>query len=92
MAVDPKFAASLIEQLGGKIVEHESLRFDLPLRDVERVVPQLNALNIGCRRIQEWTTTDHRGPISVVRIACTNTPAGKVRGEIEHSTLQKFGF
>jgi hypothetical protein len=92
-SIDPRFAASVIEQFGGRIVEHESLRFDLPLARVSDVVPRLNALNIGCRKILEWTETGPQGPHGVVRLVATNTPANEVRGQVQtNSTLSKFGF
>ena len=75
------------------MIEGETLRFDLPLADVQRVIPQLNNLGVGCKRVLEWTETGPQGPHSVVPVACVRTPAGQVRGQVEtNSTLSKFGF
>jgi hypothetical protein len=92
IAHDPKLVAGLVTSLGGRVIESETLKFDLPLRDVGTVVSQLNSLGVGVRKLQEWTESDHTGPHNVVRLVCTRTPSDQVRGRIENSTLQKFGF
>jgi hypothetical protein len=92
IADDPKMVAGLVTSLGGRVIEGETLKFDLPLRDVATVVPKLNELGVGVRKLQEWTESDHRGPHNVVRLVCTKTPSDQIRGRIENSTLQKFGF
>jgi hypothetical protein len=92
IAHDSALVANLVQQLGGKIVEGDTLKFDLALRDVGAVVPKLNELGVGVRKLQEWTESDHRGPIGIVRLVCTRTPADQVRGQLENSYLSKFGF
>jgi lysophospholipid acyltransferase (LPLAT)-like uncharacterized protein len=64
IAHDPKLVASLIEQLGGRVIEGETLRFDLKLSQVEKVVPKLN----------EWVLAAvafRSGPKAIIRARTT---------------------
>ena len=92
MSHDSNLVANLVQQLGGRIVEGESLQFDLKLSQIGDVVPKLNELGVGVRKQMEWTESDHTGPHNVVRLVATRMPSDQVRGRMENSTLQKFGF
>jgi hypothetical protein len=45
--------AGVVTQLGGTMVPASTFRFDLPLSEVRTVVPKLNQLGVGVRKISE---------------------------------------
>jgi hypothetical protein len=65
--------AGVIQSLGGTIVPAATLQFDLPLSQVRDVIPRLNELGVGCRKLSERV---EENPIrmfsdqSIVRIEC----------------------
>ena len=62
--------AGLIQHLGGTLVEHSTLRFDLPLSEVRRVIPRINELGVGCRKISERVENGVQGTHGVATIEC----------------------
>jgi hypothetical protein len=54
MIDDPNTLAGIVRGLGGVVLEgSRTFRFDLPLAKVREVVPRLNDLGVGCRKISE---------------------------------------
>jgi hypothetical protein len=51
---DPAALSRVISDLGGRVIEN-SWRFDLPLSEVKDVVPRLNKLGVGVRKVRERT-------------------------------------
>lgn len=62
--------AGLIQHLGGTLVEHNTLRFDLPLSEVRTAIPRLNELGVGCRKISERIEMGVQGTHGVATIEC----------------------
>lgn len=56
MIDDPNALAAFISNLGGKPIEHESFRFELPLSQVREIVPKIcNTLDgVGVRKVDEY--------------------------------------
>ena len=50
---DPNALASVVTGLGGSVIPGRTFRFDLPLGSVRDVVPRLNELGVGVRKISE---------------------------------------
>lgn len=90
---DPAVIAAMIEQLGGKVIPGETMRFSVPMRDMPKIVKPLNDVGIGCRKVSEKTECDWRGPHNAVVIACTKTPSDQASAANDaNSTLSRFGF
>jgi hypothetical protein len=73
MAVtDPDALAAIIESLGGTVVPHKMLRFELPMSKIRQVVPQINqATGLRVEKISERVDTgDPCGP-DKVQTVCT---------------------
>jgi hypothetical protein len=51
---DPKALSRVISDLGGRVIEG-TWRFDLPRAQVSDVVPRLNKLGLGVRKVRERT-------------------------------------
>ncbi len=66
---DPNTLAAVVTSLGGTVIPSETFRFDLPLDQVRDVVPRLNELGVGCRKIYE-RVEDHP-----TRLRCPQTVA-----------------
>jgi hypothetical protein len=58
IANDPQALAQFVRHLGGEIVEAPTFRFEIPLAETRRVVPEINKLGLRCERISERTGTD----------------------------------
>jgi hypothetical protein len=50
---DPGTLANIVRTYGGTPLVGETFRFDLPLASVRDVVPRLNELGVGVRKISE---------------------------------------
>jgi hypothetical protein len=50
---DPQTLANVITGLGGTVIPGDTFRFDLPLEMVREVVPKINQLGVGVRKISE---------------------------------------
>ena len=50
---DSNTLAGIIQSLGGRVVPANTLQFDLPLSEVRNVIPRLNELGVGCRKVAE---------------------------------------
>jgi hypothetical protein len=70
---DVNVLAGVIQSLGGTLVPAPTLQFDLPLAQVRDVIPRLNELGVGCRKLSERVEenpTKMFSDQSVVRIEC----------------------
>lgn len=50
---DPNTLAGVVTQLGGVVLPGRTFRFELPLSEVNTVVPKLNQLGVAARSISE---------------------------------------
>jgi hypothetical protein len=74
---DPDALVGIIEGLGGQVCrDTRTFCFDLPLENVRSVVPKLNELGVGCRKVSEHVADRpySYGIQSVARIECTRQP------------------
>jgi hypothetical protein len=69
LADDPKTLAKLIASLGGTVIDGDTFRFDLPVRDVREAVPKINAMGLGVRKISERVAQDQNGTHNVMTLA-----------------------
>ena len=76
IANDPQALASYVRHLGGEIVEAPTFRFEIPLAETRRVVPEINKLGLTCERISERTGTDPKNgnAITVATIELRRQP------------------
>jgi hypothetical protein len=58
IADNPEALAGFVRHLGGEIVEAPTFRFEIPLAETRRVIPEINKLGLRCERISERTGTD----------------------------------
>jgi hypothetical protein len=77
MIDDPNTLANVVTGLGGTVIPGPTFRFDLPLADVREVVPKLNQLGVGVRKVSERTEdnpTKLRSPMTVatLELYCPN--------------------
>jgi hypothetical protein len=54
MVSDPGALSKVITELGGTVIDN-TWRFDLPLSQVKDVIPRLNQLGVGVRKVRERT-------------------------------------
>jgi hypothetical protein len=65
---EPQALARLIESLGGTITSNDS--FSFPVNQTKDIVPKLDQVGIGVRRVQEYVSTNPRsGKIENVCVA-----------------------
>ena len=50
---DPRALAVLVEGLGGTPLVGQTFRFDMPLEKTREIVPRLNELHLGVRKVSE---------------------------------------
>ena len=79
IADDPQALAGFVRHLGGEIVEAPTFRFEIPLAETRRVVPEINKLGLRCERISERTGTDPNNGNAARSPLSSSTPAGKER-------------
>lgn len=76
--VNPHTLAGVISELGGRVINGPSFRFELPQEDVREVIPRLNQLGLRCERVGE-RVSDHPRQInrqcSFVTIALFKEPS-----------------
>jgi hypothetical protein len=52
---NPAALAELVAGLGGTVIPADTLIFDLPVEKVQEAVPELNRLNLGVKKLGEYT-------------------------------------
>ena len=92
IADDSALVANLFQQLGGRIVEGESLQFDLKLKRDRRRGAKIKPVGCWCQKIAGVDHVGSYGCAQRCELVATRTPSDKIRGEMENSTLAKFGF
>jgi hypothetical protein len=61
LADNPEALGKIIEHLGGTPIPHERFRFEIPLSEARRVIPEINRLNIRCEKVGERQGSDLNG-------------------------------
>jgi hypothetical protein len=61
LADDPKTLVGVVTALGGTPVEARTFQFELPASKVREVVPKINQMGLGVRRVSERQSDDGRG-------------------------------
>ncbi len=71
---NPDSLAQIVTSLGGSVIYGApTLQFDLPLEKAREVIPELNKLGVGCRKLRERTgdhPTQLSTPMSIATIEC----------------------
>jgi hypothetical protein len=69
---DPDALTAIIESLGGTVVPHRMVRFDLPLSKVREAIPRLNALTgLRVEKVAERQDSGDAGSIDKVQSIAT---------------------
>jgi hypothetical protein len=75
LADDPQALAGFIRHLGGQPIEHRTFRFEIPLGEVQRVIPEINKLQLRCTKVSERQDNDANGKAcSVATIEISRQP------------------
>jgi|SRR5271165_3797736 len=62
MPIDSQSLAGLVRHLGGEPIEHKNFRFEAPLGEMRRIVPEINRLgDLQCVKVDERTGSDING-------------------------------
>jgi len=62
MSIDPQWLARYVSDLGGDVqYDTPNFRFELPLSEVRRVIPEINKLGLACDRVSERQGRDVNG-------------------------------
>ncbi len=80
---DPNALANIVTSLGGSVIYGApTLQFELPLEKARQVVPELNKLGVGCRKVRERTgdhPTQLSTPMSIATIECYRPAEGELK-------------
>ena len=66
---NPQTLAGIVQGLGGTVLPGATFRFDLPLASVRDVIPRLNELGVGCRKVDERVEQDPLRPLRTQSMA-----------------------
>jgi hypothetical protein len=81
VTTDPGALAAIVTGLGGRVINGDVFRFDLPLESVREVVPKLNEMGLGVRTISQ-RIEDHPTklftPQTVARLELYRPPEEKL--------------
>jgi hypothetical protein len=61
LADNPEALAAYIRHLGGEPIEHRTFRFEIPLGETRRVIPEINKLGLRCTKVSERQDNDSNG-------------------------------
>jgi hypothetical protein len=76
LADNPDALAAYVEQLGGEVIPGRTFRFEMPLSETRRIIPDINKLGLRAEKISERQTSDANGhAISVATIELRRAPA-----------------
>jgi hypothetical protein len=68
--------AAYIRHLGGEPIEHRCFRFEIPLGETRRVIPEINKLGLRCTKVSERQDSDINGKAcSIATIELKRQPA-----------------
>jgi hypothetical protein len=80
---NPKALAAYVESLGGEVLPTETFRFNMPLAETRRIIPEINKLGLACTKVNEFTGNDANGK------SCTIVTIGLSRQPEETSEYQQ---
>jgi len=84
IADNPDALARFVEHLGGQIVEAPTFRFEIPLAETRRVIPEIARLGgLRCERVSERVGTD---PINGT---CQSVVTIEIRRKLEEDEHRK---
>lgn len=88
---DPNTLAAVITELGGTVIPGPTFRFELPLSEVRTVIPKINELGVGVRKISEYQTDDPKKLFSSMSIATLELyhPQEKPEGELREAWFKR---
>lgn len=66
---NPDTLAAVVAGLGGTVIPGPTFRFDLPLSEVRTVIPKINDMGIGVRKVGEYQTDNPRKLFSTMTVA-----------------------
>jgi len=76
LADDPNALAAYVRHLGGEPVEHARFRFEAPLSEMRKIIPELNRLGLRCDKVAERQDSDLQGrACSIATIELRRQPA-----------------
>jgi hypothetical protein len=61
IADNPNALAAYVEHLGGTPLEHSQFRFEIPLAETRRVIPEINKLGLRAKKVDERQGNDING-------------------------------
>jgi hypothetical protein len=76
IADNPDALAAFVENLGGTIVAAPTFRFQIPLGETRRIIPEINRLGLKCERVSEHQGVDpyNGNAISIATIELRRQP------------------
>ena len=76
LADNPDALAAFVRHLGGTPVEHPRFRFEIPLAEARRIIPEVNKLGLRCEKVGERQDSDPNGrACSIATIQVYRQPA-----------------
>jgi hypothetical protein len=66
---DPNTLAGVVQSYGGEVIPGPTFKFNLPLEKVREVIPKLNQLGVGCRKVSEFVTDNPTKLFSPMTVA-----------------------
>jgi len=58
IADNPEALAAYVRHLGGEPIPHRTFRFEIPLSEARRVIPEINKLGLRCEKVSERQGND----------------------------------
>lgn len=75
IADDPQALAAFVRHLGGEPVAHRTFRFEMPLAETKRIIPEITKLNLRCEKVAERQDNDLQGKAcSIATIEVSRLP------------------
>jgi hypothetical protein len=87
LADNPQALAAFVRHLGGEPIPHRTFRFEIPLSETRRVVPEINKLGLKCEKVAERQDSDSNGRAHSIATIEIRRPPEKTDYEIEHGLM-----
>jgi hypothetical protein len=88
IADDSNALAAYISHLGGEIIQAPTFRFQIPLGEVRRVVPEINRLGLQAVKVDEHTGSDANGKCcSIATVELRRKPEEKSEYDQERDLM-----
>jgi hypothetical protein len=88
IADNPEALAAYVRHLGGTPIAHRTFRFEMPLSETKRVIPQIAKLNLRCEKVGERTDNDTNGKTcSIATIEISRRPTEKTDYQAERDLM-----